>query len=397
MASLKYWIWLCECKGLRARSKLLLLDHFGSPENIYYADHEEYLHVDGLSVKQADLLADRSLDGADRILGDCQRLQVQIVTMQDATYPNRLRNIYEPPCVLYVKGRMPSFDEEVAIAVVGTRDATPYGLSAAEKLGYSLAKQGALVVSGAARGNDTAALHGALRAGGTTTAVLGCGVDVVYPEENTWLYEDVAATGALLSEYPPGTQAEGWHFPARNRLISGLCLGTVVVEAPERSGALLTANNALEQGRDVFAVPGPIDAPMSRGCNRLIRDGAFLVSESRDILCEYQAQYPHKLRMNEVELPRVFGYQRQREKAVQQEQAVEKMTLDLAADDKNLTEDQIHILRALREDDRQVDDLIELTGIPTRRVLSALTLLELEGYVAQDSGKRFSLQVELKE
>lgn len=402
MAGLKYWIWLSECKGLTNRSRALLLDHFGSPEDAYYADAAEYALVEGLAKKQLELLADKSTAAADKILGDCQRLGLRVLTMQDADYPARLRNIFEPPCVLYVKGTLPAFDEEVAVAMVGTRACTPYGTSCAEKLAYGLARQGALVVSGAARGIDSAAHRGALRAGGVTVAVLGNGLDVVYPEENASLYRDIAAAGALLSEYPPGTAAEGWHFPIRNRIISGLCLATVVVEAPlERSGALITANTALEQGRDVFAVPGPIDAPMSRGCNRLIADGAGLVSESWDVLREYESRYPHKILGERVELPHTLGYQARAEQEDARREAppakAETLpTLDLSADH-GLTDDQLALLRALREGEKQVDDLIELTQIPTRRVLSALTMLELDGYAAQNGGKRFSLLVELKE
>lgn len=403
MGSLKYWVWLNECRGLTNRSRALLLEHFGSPEEIYYADAAEYALVEGLAKKQLECLADKSTDGADKILGDCQRLGLRILTMQDADYPARLRSIFEPPCVLYVKGTLPAFDEEVCVAMVGTRACTPYGTDSAEKLAYGLAKQGALVISGAARGIDSAALRGALRAGGVTAAVLGNGLDVVYPEENAGLYRDIAATGALLSEYPPGTAAEGWHFPIRNRIISGLSLATVIVEAPlERSGALITANTALEQGRDVFAVPGPIDAPMSRGCNRLIADGAGLVSESWDILREYEALYPHKILAERVELPHTLGYRARSEQESAKEAAAEKAAesalpvLDLSADN-GLTDDQLRLLRELKAGEKQVDDLIELTQIPTRRVLSALTMLELDGYVAQSGGKRFSILVELKE
>lgn len=402
MAGLKYWVWLNECRGLTNRSRALLLDHFGSPEDVYYADEAEYALVEDLSKKQLELLADKSTDGADKILGGCQRLGLRILTMQDADYPARLRGIFEPPCLLYVKGTLPAFDEEVAVAMVGTRACTPYGTQSAEKIAYGLAKQGALVVSGAARGIDSAAHRGALRAGGVTVAVLGNGLDVVYPEENAGLYRDIAATGALLSEYPPGTAAEGWHFPIRNRIISGLCLATVVVEVPlERSGALITANTALEQGRDVFAVPGPIDASASRGCNRLIADGAGLVSESWDILREYQAMYPHKILGERVELPHALGYQARTEqaeaKAAETPAEAEALpALDLTGDH-GLTDDQMKLLRELAQGEKQVDDLIELTQIPTRRVLSALTMLELDGYVAQSGGKRFSIQVELKE
>lgn len=194
--------------------------------------------------------------------------------MQDAAYPGRLKNIYDPPCLLYVKGRLPVFDEELAVAVVGTRDCTPYGVACAEKLGYGLTCGGAVVVSGLAKGIDAAATRGALRAGGVTVGVVGNGLDIRYPYESGYLYEDVAAAGALLSEYPPGARPAKAHFPARNRILSGLSAATLVVEAPERSGALITAGTAMEQGREVFAVPGPIDAPASAGCNRLIQDGA---------------------------------------------------------------------------------------------------------------------------
>lgn len=402
MAGTKYWVWLSERKGLSTRVKLQLLEHFGTPENIYYADEEEYLHVEGMTQKLAALLADKSTEASDRILGDCERLGLRILTMQDADYPVRLRNIYEPPCLLYVKGRLPEIDEEAAIAMVGTRDATPYGIETAETLAYSLAKQGALIVSGAAYGVDSASHRGALRAGAKTVAVLGCGLDVIYPAGNEWLYHDIAASGALLSEYPPGTPAVGAHFPVRNRIISGLCLATVVVEAPERSGALITARTALEQGRDVFAVPGAINAPKSRGCNRLIADGAAaLVADSRDILWEYEASYPHKVHCAQVELPRTLGYQARQEetaaKAAAREEREKLPTLDLRDAQSGLTDDQKHILRRLKDGEMQVDDLIEAVGLPTRRVLSALTVLEIEGYVAENGGKRFSLNVELIE
>ena len=402
MAGLKYWVWLSEVRGLTNRSKLLLLDHFGTPESVYYADEDEYRLVGGLEPRQLALLADKSTENADRILGACSHLGLRLLTMQDADYPVRLRNIFEPPCLLYVKGQLPVIDEEVAVAMVGTRKATPYGVEAAEKIAYGLCRQGAVVVSGAAAGIDSAAHRGALRAGGRTIAVLGSGIDVVYPAENEWLYRDIAASGALVSEYPPGAAAEGWHFPVRNRIISGLSLAAVVVEAPEKSGALITANTALEQGRDVFAVPGPIDAPMSRGCNRLIADGAAaLITDSWDVLREYEAMYPHKILGERVELPRTLGYQAREEQARARQAAAEEAPtlpkLDLAKNDAGLTDDQIAILRALKGGALQVDDLIEKTAIPTRRVLSALTMLELDGYVAQGGGKHFSLNVTLLE
>ena len=394
MSALKYWLWLAELPGLTNQTRLALLRHFPTPEDVYYADPEEVLLTEGITREQAKLLEDKDCSGADRILADCQRLDLDLLTIQDAGYPNRLRNIYDPPCLLYVRGRLPAFDDEASIAVVGTRDCTPYGVSCAEKLGYGLAAGGAVVVSGLARGVDSAALRGALRAGGTVTAVLGNGLDVVYPPENQYLYEDVAAAGALISEYPPGTPPEAKHFPVRNRIMSGLCLGTLVVEAPARSGALITAGTALEQGRDVFAVPGPIDAPASVGCNRLIRDGAGLVSDAWDILGEYEPRFPDKLRREGArETPAVLGYQA-RQKT---EPKPVPPSVSLSHNDYSLTDDQICLLRALTEEPMLVDDLIELTDIPTRRVLSALTVLEIEHLVTQHSGKRYARAVNLTE
>ena len=394
MSALKYWLWLTELPGLTNQTRLALLRHFPTPEDVYYADPEEVLLTEGITREQAKLLEDKDCSGADRILADCQRLDLDLLTIQDAGYPNRLRNIYDPPCLLYVRGRLPAFDDEASIAVVGTRDCTPYGVSCAEKLGYGLAAGGAVVVSGLARGVDSAALRGALRAGGTVTAVLGNGLDVVYPPENQYLYEDVAAAGALISEYPPGTPPEAKHFPVRNRIMSGLCLGTLVVEAPARSGALITAGTALEQGRDVFAVPGPIDAPASVGCNRLIRDGAGLVSDAWDILGEYEPRFPDKLRREGArETPAVLGYQA-RQKT---EPKPVPPSVSLSHIGYGLTDDQICLLRALTEEPMLVDDLIELTDIPTRRVLSALTVLEIEHLVTQHSGKRYARAVNLTE
>ena len=399
MSNLKYWIWLSALKGLGNRSKMELLQMFGTPENLYYADGRQLEELD-VSVRQA--LERHSLEETDRILGECDRLGLRVLTFQDTEYPDRLKNIYDPPLLLYVKGRMPLFDEEVALAMVGTRSCTPYGIASAETLSHRLAKQGALIVSGLARGIDSAAHRGALRAGGFTAAVLGNGHDITYPAENGPLYADIAAAGVILSEYPPGTRPEGRNFPVRNRIISGLCLGTIVVEAPARSGALITAETALEQGRDVFAVPGPIDSPSSAGCNRLIRDGAFLAADSWDVLREYAGRYPHKLSAREVEPIRPLEMaQPEQVKPAKEKRAAEEEpeepalpVMDLSLDH-GLTDDQIAILRVL-DSAMQVDDIIEATQIPARRVLSALTLLELENYVSQSSGKRFSRLVTLQ-
>ena len=406
MAALKYWVWLTALPGLSNRSRLLLLERYGSPEDVYYADPEDLAQVEGLTPGQAALLADKSLSRADRILADCARGDMFLLTMQDAAYPARLRDIFAPPVLLYGKGSLPLFDEEAAIAVVGTRSCTPYGLRCAHRMGYELARQGAVVVSGMAKGIDGAAMRGALQAGGFTAAVLGGGVDVVYPAENRRLYEDIAATGVLLSEYPPGTEPMGSHFPVRNRILSGLSLAVLVVEAPERSGALITANTALEQGRDVFAVPGPIDAPNSRGSNRLIRDGAGLVTCGWDILEGYRSRFPHRLRPSSENLPPVpeqdsLPAQRAEEsspaKPEKKETPPALPVLDLTADTAGLTDDQIRILQVLTTDAPLLtDDVAERADLPIRRVLSALTVLEIDGYATQHGARRFVRTVEIR-
>lgn len=397
MSALKYWIWLSELKGLQGQTRLGLLEHFGSPENIYYADEGEILLTEGITREQATRLENRDLSDADRILADCQRLNLRILTLNDAEYPDRLRNIYDPPCLLYCKGQIPAVDEEVAVAVVGTRTATPYGIREAERMSYELVSGGAIVVTGLARGVDSAAAHGALRAGGQAIGVLGNGVDVIYPRENRSLYEDIAAVGTLISEYPPGTSPASSHFPVRNRIISALSLATLVVEAPEKSGALITAATALEQSRDVYAIPGPVDAAMSRGCNQLIREGAGLATCGWDILRDYADCYPGKLQESTArkEMPKGNGYQARQEEKTPPKRLPDM--LSISRDGAELTDDQIAILKTLTDTPMLVDDLIEETQIPARRILSALTMLELDNYVLQSAGKRYTRNVTLVE
>lgn len=399
MAALKYWLWLTTLPGLTNRSRWLLLDHFRSPEEIYYAEPEQLRLVAGMSSAQAALLEDKKLSRAEEILTRCAEKEIFLLTVQDAAYPSRLRNIYDAPIVLYGKGAMPLFDEEAAIAVVGTRKCSPYGIHCAEEIGYEMAKQGALVVSGMARGIDAAALKGALRAGGFTAAVLGGGVDVIYPPENRRLYEDIAATGVLLSEYPPGTAPEAWHFPERNRIMSGLSVAALVVEAPEKSGALITANTALEQGREVFAVPGPIDSPFSRGCNRLIREGAGLVMDGWDVLEGFAARFAHRIHRDEAVMPdkpEADAVPAEKTEAVPVVEKPALPVLDLSRNKEALTDDQRKIIRVLdTEEGKLTDEVAEETELPVRRVLSALTVLEIDGYACQQSPRRFVRTVEI--
>ncbi len=400
MATLKYWLWLTNLKGLSPVAAFRLLEFFGTPEGAYFADPAEYELLCDIPRSALEALRDKSLEQTEYILADCDRLGVDILTIQDARYPERLRQLFDPPAVLYIKGKLPPIDEEVAIAVVGAREATPYGLDMAGRLGLQLAGQGATVVSGIARGVDTAALRGALKAGGQVVSVLGNGVDRIYPASNRELYEDVAVAGALVSEYPPGTEPSPRHFPVRNRIISGMALGVVVVEGSQTSGSLITARLSLDQNRDVFAVPGNADAPMSRGPNFLIRQGeAKLVTCGWDVLEEYTDIYPGKIRregtlLSEIESERLAPAHVQRpvlqeesEKTVDNEP--KRTYIDMTEGGAEFTEDERDILVALEGGPLVADDLVEKTQIPARRVFSALTMLQLRGLVEEGPGKRF--------
>ena len=410
MSNLKYWLWLSGRKGIAGQIGMRVLNHFGSPERVYFSDLEEYRMIEGLPEHAIKSLMDKSLDGADRILGDCDRLGIRLLTRQDAFYPERLSAIHQPPMVLYTKGRPVAFDEEAAIGIVGTRDATAYGTWAAAKLSMDLTRSGALVVSGMAQGVDAAAVRGALKAGGPVVSVLAGGLDVVYPREHRDLYEDVAMAGTLISEYPPGTEHRAGHFPIRNRIISGLSLGVIAVESRRYGGTMHTVSHALDQNRDVFAVPGPIGSEYSEGTNRLIQEGsAKLILSASDVLCEYLDLYPNKLgskapmepeaekqRLEEVTdaVSKQVQKNERKEKDVDREPAQEY--IDWQECKAKLTDDQQAVLLALGEKTLRPDDLVELTQLPARRVLSSLTILQVHGYVTEESGKRFCAAGRLK-
>ncbi len=416
MSNLRHWLWLSTRGAAPGMYAARILEHFGTPERAYFADPAAYETLDGVPKQVRQALEDKDLSQVEEILAKCEQLNISILTRQDAAFPQRLAQLDSAPCVLYVKGKLPLMDQEAAVAIVGARQASPYGVMAAGRLGLDLARQGALVVSGSARGIDAAALQGALRGGGKVVSVLGNGIDVVYPSYHEELYADVAAAGALVSEYPPGTPPTGTNFPVRNRLIAGLSLGVVVVEGTERSGSLITARWALEQSRDVFAVPGPIDAPLSRGPNSLIRRGeAKLIQDAWDVIEEYQDLYPDKLRLRTPlsqktaqarleTIPPPSARSAPRPKPVPQERPEEdegeetpRMVIDLGKDPEALTDDQAALLRALQgEKTYTADELVEATGIPARRVLSALTLLQVRQLV-QEENRRFTSLVELRE
>jgi DNA processing protein len=420
LSTLKYWVWLSSLTELKPKTRVELLEAFGDPESIYYADDRQLLERCPVSDHERSLLRSKSLDHADEILEKCSADGVTLCTIRDAIYPKRLYNIYDPPVMLYIKGKLPAIDEEAAIAVVGTRKATPYGIKMGRGMGYEIIRGGGLVVTGLAAGVDSAAAEGALRAGGSCIGVLGCAIDDIYPKYSDMLFEDVAAAGALVSEYPPGTPIFGRNFPERNRIMSGLSVGVTVIEAPIGSGALITASRALDQGREVFAVPGNADAPNCRGSNGLIRDGAILVTCGWDVLCEFESRFPAKLskpdltqgpdfdavlqtgversdRLAKIPPETGEGFAKLREKKGDRKNIDKQKRrdyIDLKEQLSGLSEAQLKIVAAMDEHSKHVDDIIEAAGLPASAVLSELTVLQIKGFVKQENGKRFSLSID---
>lgn len=349
-----YWLGLTLMQGIGSIRIKQLLSFFGSAEKAWHA-HEADLRKSGLpdATRQKFLQQRQKLDLSAEVL-KIQKIGASLLTLADKEYPRALRNLEDAPPVLYMRGQLVP-EDELALAVVGTRNATRYGRDSAHYLSKQLASQHVTIVSGLAQGIDSAAHQGALDAEGRTLAVLGCGIDRIYPRENEPLAKKILHHGAILSEHPIGTPPSAANFPRRNRLLSGLARGVLIVEAPEHSGALITATAALEQGRDVFAVPGNIFSTASRGTNRLIQDGAKLVMNVQDILSELNIQYTKR-------------ETRQKAQQIAPENPVENAILQL------LDADPIHI-----------DDLIRSSGLSAGDVTATLTILELKG-LAQTAG-----------
>lgn len=394
---IKYWIWLATRKGLGPGGARLVAQHFASPELAYFAQPGEYESIEGL--RSWESLLDKDMTLPEQIVQQCYTLGISVLTMQDAAYPERLRMVDDAPLVLYYRGILPDLNGP-AIAVVGTRKASAYGMTQARRLGYSLARCGCTVISGAARGIDTEATKGALTGGGPVVAVLGGGVDVVYPKENKYLLQDVEHTGCLLSEYPPGTQPLSGHFPVRNRIISALSLGVLVAEAPEKSGALITAARALEQGRDVFVLPANVDVESCGGNLKLLRDGAIPVRDAWDILQEYVARYPDRL-VNRA-IPEVKRPKQEQQAEPRQEIPVKKdidkpkrkVYIDLKERMEDLSQDEQSLVTLLKNGPMHIDDLADLSHLGAGRALASLTLLEVKGMVQRPSPRMYELAEE---
>ncbi|MCC6801525.1 MAG: DNA-protecting protein DprA [Anaerolineae bacterium] len=349
----KYWLGFSLVPGIGPKRLLVLARAFGTLQAAWVAG-EIRLRDAGLdSDTTANLLRTRAKLDLDAEMQKIERANARLLTPEDADYPALVKHLPDPPLALYCRGSLTPQDAQ-ALAIVGTRKSTPYGRDAAAFFARELAHQGVTIISGLAHGIDAAAHRAALEVGGRTIAVLGCGIDRVYPPDHAELARQIVGQGALISEFPVGAKPEARHFPRRNRIISGMSLGVLVAEAPEKSGALITAMMAAEQGREVFAVPGSIFNAAHNGTNRLIQDGAKLVITVKDVLDE----------LNIV--------QRNVEAQVITRQIAPSGTKEAA------------IMRHLNAEPLPMDELVRLSGLPAAEVLSTLTLLELQGYVEDD-------------
>ena len=341
-----------------------LLQHFGDAPAILRASKQQLMFVRGIGEDTAEAIAnwEKNVDLAAE-LKRCEEFGCHVVTQDDAEYPEMLRQIYDPPIVLYVKGTLTAADKN-GVAIVGSRQTTHYGIEVARKFGYQLAYVGVTVVSGGARGIDTAAHQGALSAKGRTICVLGTGINIVFPPENAELFARIAESGAVVSQYPFNRQADRQSFAIRNRIVAGMTLGTVVVEANLTSGALITANFAVVYGRQVFAVPGRIDSPRSKGCHDLIKKGAKLCEGAEDILSEFEYLFPAS----------------NRPPTVNETGVLPALTL---------SENEQKVYDALDKEPTPMDDVIRQCGLPASAVSVALLSLEMKRAVRQVPGKLF--------
>lgn len=358
--SLKYWVAWNKIPDIGPKRFYKLLEYFGSVENAWQAKSGEISKILNLSSKiSSRLFEEKNNIIPERELDSIYKYKVNVLTIEDALYPKNLKTIHYPPPVLYFKGTIVKADKN-SISIVGSRKATYYGKMVAEKLSKDLTLAGLTIISGMARGIDTAAHKGALSVNGRTIAVLGCGIDHIYPPENRRLAQEMQESGAIISEFPLSTLPERQNFPRRNRIISGLSLGTVVVEAAEKSGALITADFALDQGREVFAIPGNINSPLSDGSHNLIKQGAKLVNNYQDILEEIHIVLSQK--------------------------ADEK---EMVKENTSLTEEEKIIYRLITKEPIQIDEIIDTSNLSAGKVSEILLNLELRDLIKEIEGKRF--------
>jgi len=396
----EYWIWMQNALGAGARTDEIL-SYFETPENLYNAGSTEWRLSGLFTQKKIDALRSSSPSQTGEVLKECSQKGYSIITPDNVFFPDRLKNLSNMPLVLYGIGDCSVLKDVLSIGIVGTRNASNYGIQVAQKLSYTLAASGATIVSGGALGIDSEAHAGAMLAKGRTLAFLGCGLSFGYLKENAALRRAITRYGAVISEYPPFAAANKATFPIRNRLISGVSLGVAVIEAGVKSGSLITANCALEQGKDVFAVPGDIVRSSFDGTNHLIRCGAKPVFSAEDILCEYEYLYGDLFDMEKAKVPlsdvAYVDYRKPKpknqpeiEQCRKEEKSKEKVIVKKEPPD-DISKDAKIVFGVLNENGTHIDDIVRETKLKMNVVLASLTELELSGLVELESGKKYKV------
>ncbi|MBQ4129286.1 MAG: DNA-processing protein DprA [Ruminococcus sp.] len=374
----KYFVWLSLALGTSNPKQKRVFELYDSIVDFYNGGIYEWRLSGIFTEKELTLLSNTKLSDAQNIIGKCKLLNHTVICFDDELYPQKLYNIYDPPCVLYVWGNMPNLDNVLSIAMVGTRNATQYGVMTSHVLSASLSKLGVVIVSGGALGIDSASHIGTLEANGTTVCVLGCGINYRYLMSNASLRKNIASSGAVISEYPPDTQSFPSNFPVRNRIISGLCDGVVVVEADEKSGSLITVKHALEQGREVFAVMGNINSRYSSGTNKMIKDGATPVTSYIDIIEAFERYQIVPDKQQTIELCGQNNAQLNKEPVSHK-------------DDVELSDTVLKIYHCIGNTPIHIDEIVLKTNLPVSKILQSLTELELLGLISCQQGRLYKL------
>lgn len=399
MTDVRYWLWLQLALGAGARFKEII-DDFGSIEALYASNLLEWKMSPALSPQQIEKMQRYTLDDTEEILSACKKYSCKIITYDDKAYPTRLKRIVNPPAVIYVDGNLPDIDSYAVIGIVGTRKASSYALKASYVMAKGISLCNAIVVSGGALGVDTAAHKGALELNKPTVAVLGSGFGTSYLKTNEELRESIkSGGGALISEYPPYTEASKFNFPMRNRIISGLSLGVLVVEAGEKSGSLITAKHAREQRRDVFVIPASIFDYNFLGTNRLIDDGAYIATTPERLIEQYASSY-ETLDLSKIKTVReLFENESKNANTKKRKQVAFDNIVKDRAQRVSITQKALElngnekiVYSALSEEYMLIDEIISKTSLNAKEVLTALTLLEMKGVAQSASGKRFRLK-----
>lgn len=394
MTDKRYWVWLNIALGA-GRSFRSIVDHFGSVEDFYESTFPERCRCPGITFKLIENIDQYSLEDADRIINQCKANNWDIITFDDERYPNRLKNIYDPPAVLYVDGRMPNFDKMATIGVVGTRKASKYAIKATNLMAKGIAECNAIVVSGGALGVDSAAHNGAMEVNGITVAVLGCGLGARYLRQNEELRERIKLKGALITEFPPNTLPSKHTFPIRNRIISGLSDGVLVAEAGVKSGSLITAEYALKQDRDIFAIPASLLDEHFLGTNKLIDEGAIVATSPHRILSMYESRYSTLDIVKARTINELLCKDATVNAAPEPQITFDNVSqgrderLELEKKALALTGDNFDVYSVVSYEYEDIDTLCIKCQKQVNTVLVALTMLELEGLVESASGKRY--------